>query len=27
MAVAAGFECPVQWLDETWAFAESLLTA
>ena len=27
MAVEAGFECRVQWLDDTWPFAESLLTA
>jgi L-histidine N-alpha-methyltransferase len=27
MAVAAGFECRVQWLDDTWPFAESLLIA
>jgi dimethylhistidine N-methyltransferase len=27
MAAAAGFECRLQWLDETWPFAESLLTA
>jgi dimethylhistidine N-methyltransferase len=27
MAVEAGFECRAQWLDETWPFAESLLTA
>lgn len=27
MAAAAGFECRAQWLDDTWPFAESLLTA
>ncbi len=27
MATAAGFECRAQWLDDTWRFAESLLTA
>jgi L-histidine Nalpha-methyltransferase len=27
MAAAAGFECRTQWLDDTWPFAESLLTA
>ena len=27
MAADAGFECRTQWLDETWPFAESLLTA
>ena len=27
MAAASGFECRAQWLDETWPFAESLLTA
>jgi dimethylhistidine N-methyltransferase len=27
MASAAGFECRSQWLDDTWPFAESLLTA
>jgi dimethylhistidine N-methyltransferase len=27
MAAEAGFECRAQWLDETWPFAESLLTA
>ena len=26
MAAAAGFECRAQWLDDTWPFAESLLT-
>jgi dimethylhistidine N-methyltransferase len=27
MAAAAGYECRVQWLDDTWPFAESLLVA
>ena len=27
MAATAGFACRAQWLDETWAFTESLLTA
>ena len=27
MGAAAGFECRAQWLDDTWPFAESLLTA
>jgi L-histidine Nalpha-methyltransferase len=27
MAAAAGFECPAQWLDETWPFTENLLIA
>ncbi|MGA2737853.1 MAG: L-histidine N(alpha)-methyltransferase [Bryobacteraceae bacterium] len=27
MAAAAGFECRARWLDDTWPFAESLLTA
>jgi dimethylhistidine N-methyltransferase len=27
MGAAAGFECRAQWLDDTWSFAESLLTA
>ena len=27
MAAAAGFECRAQWLDDTWPFAESLLSA
>jgi L-histidine Nalpha-methyltransferase len=27
MAAAAGFACRMQWLDDTWPFAESLLTA
>lgn len=27
MAATAGFECRAQWLDDTWPFAESLLTA
>jgi dimethylhistidine N-methyltransferase len=27
MAAAAGFKCRAQWLDDTWPFAESLLTA
>ena len=27
MAAAAGFACRAQWLDDTWPFAESLLTA
>jgi L-histidine N-alpha-methyltransferase len=27
MGAAAGFECRAQWLDDTWPFSESLLTA
>jgi uncharacterized SAM-dependent methyltransferase len=27
MAAAADFQCRAQWIDETWPFAESLLTA
>jgi uncharacterized SAM-dependent methyltransferase len=26
MGAAAGFECQAQWLDDTWPFAETLLT-